>query len=94
MIDEAKVKTIAHLAQLKLSEHEIQKYSGQLSKIISYFNQIEEVSTDNLEPMVTPTEVAYRRREDIVGEKMVTREELLENAPERVGSLIKVPPVV
>ncbi len=93
MIDRKTVEHIAKLARLEVSEKQVQEYSEQLSKILGYFEQISKIDTKNVEPLVTPSEIESFWREDSAT-KTNSAEEMLENAPERVGNLFKVPPVV
>lgn len=44
------VKHVAKLASLPLSSEEEEKYSGQLSKILDYIEQLNKVDTSNVEP--------------------------------------------
>lgn len=87
------IEQIAKLARLKLTENETEKFTEQITKSIEYFNQISEINTNNVEPLLTPTEIEFFSREDMIT-KEATTEELLKNAPEKVGNLFKVPPVV
>lgn len=93
MIDKKTIEHIAKLARLHVTESEAQEFSSQLSKAFGYFEQISKVPTEGIEPLVTPTEIEAFWREDIQ-KKELTAEELLANAPEKVGNLFKVPPVV
>lgn len=93
MIDIKEIERIAKLAKLKLSDQEKQNYSEQLSKALDYFKQISEVDTAGVEPLVTPTDIALVLRDDVVI-KEVSENEILSCAPERIGNLYKVPPVV
>ena len=86
-------KHIAHLAKLQMSEEEIQKFAGELAPVLEYVNQLKELPTDGVDPLVTPTEIEYRMREDKV-EQNSTAEQAVANAPEKTGNLFKVPPVV
>lgn len=90
MID---VKKVASLARLKLSAEEETAYQNQLADIIKHFEEVSAINTDNVEPMMTPTELEEFWREDKVIHTLTT-EEALENAPEKSGNLFKVPPVV
>jgi len=49
MLSEDDVKHIAKLARLKLSAEEIKRFSGQLSGILKYVEQLDEVDTQGLE---------------------------------------------
>ena len=93
MIDKKTIEHIAKLARLQVSESEAQEFSTQLSKALGYFEQISKVSTQGVEPLVTPTEIESFWREDGV-KKTLSADELVANAPDKVGNLFKVPPVV
>ena len=93
MISQKDIEHIAQLAKLKISEEEAKQYAAQLSKSLEYFNQISEVDVTGVEPLVTPSEIEFYMREDVV-QKSVSTEELIQNAPEKTGHLFKVPPVV
>lgn len=90
MID---VNKIAHLARLRINDSEVGEYQKQMSDILQYFEEIASVDTAGVEPMVTPSEIELIFRED-KKEKCQSAEEALQNAPERMGNLFKVPPVV
>lgn len=87
------VKKIAHLARLTITPEEEKTFQLQLTSILNYFKDLEKVNTDNIEPLVTPTDIAFRGREDQV-EVWKGSEVALANAPEKSGHLFKVPPVV
>jgi aspartyl-tRNA(Asn)/glutamyl-tRNA(Gln) amidotransferase subunit C len=87
------VLKVAHLAKISISETEADHYQEQFDKILSYFTKIAGVSTDSVEPLVTPVPIETLMREDVVV-KENTVEEILQNAPATQGNLFKVPPVV
>lgn len=93
MIDLKTVERIAHLARLEVSPSQAQEFSEQLSKILGYFEQISKLDTKNIEPLVTPSEIEPFFRDDSTVVKH-SSEEMIVNAPDKVGSLYKVPPVV
>jgi aspartyl-tRNA(Asn)/glutamyl-tRNA(Gln) amidotransferase subunit C len=93
MIDRKTIEHIAKLSRLEVSEKQAQEYSEQLSKILGYFEQISKVDTKNVEPLVTPADIEAFWREDAVV-KTNSAEEMVQNAPEKIGNLFKVPPVV
>lgn len=90
MID---VKKVAHLARLEISSAEEETYQNQLNDIMKYFEEIAQVETTDVVPLVTPSEIALVFRED-KAEVVHSVEDALKNAPERMGNLFKVPPVV
>lgn len=93
MIDQKTIENIAKLARLKIDHNEAKEYGEQLSKVMGHFEQISKINTDGVEPMVTPSEIEFFARQDEV-EKNYTAEEMIQNAPEKMGNLFKVPPVV
>lgn len=93
MIDKATIERIAKLAKLHISDQEAQEFSEQLSKALGYFDQISKVDTKGVEPLISPTQIEGFWREDAAVKELST-EEMMANAPEKVGSLFKVPPVV
>ena len=93
MIDKKAIEHIAKLARLHITEDEAQEYSTQLAKALTHFEQISNINTAGIEPMVTPTEIEAYWREDVVKQDF-TAEEMTGNAPDRAGNLFKVPPVV
>jgi aspartyl-tRNA(Asn)/glutamyl-tRNA(Gln) amidotransferase subunit C len=93
MINQKTIEHIAKLARLQISSEEAINFGEQLSKVLSHFEQISKVSTEGVEPLVTPTDMKAFWREDIA-HKELSAEELVANAPEKTGNLFTVPPVV
>lgn len=97
MVDEKKIMHIAKLARLKIDIKDAPHYGEQLTKVLNHFDQISKIDTTNIEPMTSPIDGDYFTdlsfREDTV-QSLFTAEEMLENAPEKMGNLFKVPPVV
>lgn len=50
MLSDNQVKHVAKLAKLDLSNEEVKKFTGQLSDILEYVDQLNEVDTDKVEP--------------------------------------------
>ena len=93
MIDQKTIAHIARLARLHVTDEQAKVYGEQLSKILGQFEQISQVDTEGVEPLVTPTDMPAFRREDRV-EKNLTAEEIVANSPHKTGNLFPVPPVV
>jgi aspartyl-tRNA(Asn)/glutamyl-tRNA(Gln) amidotransferase subunit C len=93
MISEQEVARVAHLARIGLSPDETKVLAHQLSTVLKHFEKVSTLNTEGVEPLVTPTDMSQNLRED----KMETWESAsaaVANAPETVGNLFKVPPVV
>jgi len=92
-IDTKTVKHVASLVRLGISEAEAEKFSGQFSSIIDYFNMLNEVDTDHVPPASEIVNAENVLREDVVQPSM-SREEFLKNAPQSERGYVKVPTVL
>lgn len=87
------VKKIAELARLEFTEGEIENYTDEMNKILGYMEKLNELDTENVEPLSHPIENTNIFREDIVKES-TDREEALKNAPNATSEHFKVPKVI
>ena len=92
-IDTNTVKHVATLVRLGISDVEAEKFSGQFSSIIDYFNMLNEVDTENVIPASDIANAENVLREDVIKPSM-SREEFLNNVPQSEGSYVKVPTVL
>ncbi len=92
-IDTQTVKHVAFLVRLGISEEEAEKFSGQFSSIIDYFNMLNEVDTSDVPPASDIANAENVLREDVVRPSM-SREEFLKNAPQSERGYVKVPTVL
>src|SRR5262249_301228 len=93
VVSEEQVEKIALLSRLSITAAERQAFARQLSSILNYFQQMASVDTQGIEPLVTPTDMVSQWREDKI-QPWRGAEAAAAEAPERVGNLFKVPPVV
>ncbi len=89
-IDLNTVERVAVLAKLSFNESEKTKIQDDLNKIVAYFEKLNEVDTDGIEPLVFMTEEINAFRED-VSRLEITKEEALKNAPQKNSDYYKVP---
>ena len=87
------VRKVAHLARLELQEDQIETYTEQLEQILSYVDQLQEIDTENIPPTTRAVEVVNAMREDIV-EVKCSREDILNQAPQREGDFFRVPKIL
>jgi aspartyl-tRNA(Asn)/glutamyl-tRNA(Gln) amidotransferase subunit C len=87
------VEHIAALARLVLTDTEKRQYAEQLSDILDYAAKLDELETDHIPPTASVLDMALRLRDDIALPGL-TREPLLNNAPETRDGQFKVPPVL
>jgi len=87
------VKKIAHLARLNLSESDIALYTPQLSKILVFIEQMNQMDTTKVDPLAHPLDLAQRLREDQVTE-LDLHEKYQRLAPQVEAGLYLVPKVI
>ena len=92
-IDRSDVEKIAHLARLQINEQQRDEYCQQINSILQLVEQMQQVNTDNIDPMAHPMNATQRLREDIVTEEN-QRELLQANAPAVEKGLFLVPKVI
>jgi aspartyl-tRNA(Asn)/glutamyl-tRNA(Gln) amidotransferase subunit C len=92
-ISREEVVYIAGLARLTLKEEEIELYSKQLSDILGYIDQLNELDVENVEPMTHVLDMINVMRED-KHLPSLSRDEVMANAPDHNGEHFRVPRVV
>ena len=92
-IDKATVAKIARLARIKTEDDKLDLLAGELNNILGWVEQLEEVNTDNIQPMSSVVNVKLRWRADDVtdGDK---QESVLKNAPRGEYGFFAVPKVI
>lgn len=79
-LDKATVARIARLARLKVPEEELAPLAGELSGILAWIEQLNEVDTTNVEPLASVSDVTLPLRADKVTDGGIA-EKVLANAP-------------
>jgi aspartyl-tRNA(Asn)/glutamyl-tRNA(Gln) amidotransferase subunit C len=92
-LDEKTVARIARLARIAVPEQELEPLAGELSHILEWIEQLNEVDTDGVAPMTSVVAMKLAWREDRVTDSG-RPEDILANAPERQDGYFVVPKVV
>ena len=87
------VEHVANLARLEFSEEEKKKLAEQLSRILDYIEQLNELDTTDVEPTSHVIPVKNVVRPDVARQSF-TQDEALSNAPGRVDGLFEVPKII
>jgi aspartyl-tRNA(Asn)/glutamyl-tRNA(Gln) amidotransferase subunit C len=90
MIDREQVLHVARLARLELSDDEVTKISGELSKILEHIEKIGELDLDGVPPTSHAVEVANVLRSD-EPRPSLPREVALAQAPDVADDGFRVP---
>ncbi len=87
------VEKVSLLARLRFSDEELAMMTTQLGQIVAYVEQLNELDTDNVEPMAHAVELTNVFRADDVRPSL-DREQALANAPKRDEECYRVPAVL
>lgn len=92
-ISEETVDHIAHLARLEFEGQAKKDIQQDLDNIIDFMDKLQEVPTENVEPLIFMTHEINRLREDIPADT-VSQEEALKNAPKKDSDYFRIPKVL
>jgi len=92
-ISKEELKHIADLSNLYFTDEELEKYAKDMSSIVEFANQLNDVDTTNVELTTSILGEYNVFREDEV-KPSFKREELLKNAPEQQDGMFKIPKVI
>lgn len=92
-IDAATVRKVARLARIAEPEEKLEALAKELTGIMSWIEQLNEVNTDGVAPMTSAVAVALPMREDVVTDGGDSAR-VLSNAPKTVDGFYVVPKVV
>ncbi len=92
-VDRATVHRIAHLARIAITEDEAARLEKELSGILDWVAQLDEIDTSNVEPMTRVVAMTLRRRQDRVTDGDCA-DDTLKNAPSADDHYFVVPKIV
>jgi aspartyl-tRNA(Asn)/glutamyl-tRNA(Gln) amidotransferase subunit C len=96
-VNEALIRKVAELSRLELNEQEIQEYVKSIGDILKHVDQLSQVNTDGIEPMVYGVDDTLRLRPDEViefGTDEHGKPKVLSSAPEVMNDGYKVPQII
>ena len=92
-IDLKTIKHISKLSRISVDEEKAEKLASDLNSIFDFIEKLNELKTDNIEPLSSIVETTLRLRKDEIKSKNI-REEILKNSPEENKDFFVVPKVV
>ena len=92
-VDKDTVARIAKLARIRVSAAQQEALAGELSNILGWVEQLNELDTAGVEPMTSVVAMKPPLRADEVTDGAMT-EDILANAPEAAYGFFAVPKVV
>lgn len=92
MISLEEIQKVARLSKLELTPAEQEKYQAELSELLGFFEKLEKVNTDTVEPLSQVTGLENNLRTDTV--ENFDSDDLLECSPrEKIDHMVSVPAV-
>ena len=91
MITGKDLEHIGWLARLELSEEDKEKYTPKLNSVLDYFNELDEVETEDVQPTYHVLPMNNVFREDEPGSCGLSQEEALSNAPKKQDGFFRAP---
>ncbi|NLR81861.1 Asp-tRNA(Asn)/Glu-tRNA(Gln) amidotransferase subunit GatC [Chitinophaga eiseniae] len=92
-VNEALVQQLADLARLEFNDQEKVEIRGELQRMITFVEKLNELDTTHVKPLLHLTDDYNVFREDRVIPS-TTREEALQNAPAATEAYFKVPKII
>ncbi len=92
-IDIKQIEQVANLSRIKLTDNEKNVFREQLTDILGYIEKLNELDTDDVQPMAYATSIKNVFRED-QQESSFPRQKILELSPSSANGFFKVPKVL
>ena len=92
-INEDTIRHIAKLSRIELDENLITPFCRQFSDILKHFDKLNDLNTDDIEPLTHAVELFNVFKEDNPGVSLTT-EKALQNAADKSNEYFRVPKVL
>ena len=92
-IDLKTIKHISKLSRISVEESKAKKLAGDLNSIFDFIEKLNELDTENIEPLTSVAEITLKLRSDEVKSENI-REQILKNSPDENEDFFVVPKVV
>ncbi len=87
------IDKIAELSKLEFDKNSKEEIKKDLDRILAFVEKLNEVNTDNVEPLIYLTEETPQLRDDISAET-ISQKDALKNAPKHDSDYFKTPKVI
>ena len=92
-IDLKTIKHISKLSRISVDEKKAEKLAGDLNSIFDFIEKLNELKTDNIEPLTSVAETTLKLRSDEVKSKNL-RDQVIKNSPNENEDYFVVPKVI
>ena len=92
--DKDSLKHLSKLCRIECNDKEIEKLHANLEAILSHIDQLEEIDTRGVEPCVhvNSKQTLFLEPDEIA--QLIKHQDLIRNAPDSIGGMVKVPPIL
>jgi len=92
-IDLKTIKHISKLSRISVDEQKAEKLAGDLNSIFKFIEKLNELETENVEPLTSVAETTLKLRADEIKSKNI-REQIIKNSPQDNEDYFVVPKVI
>lgn len=92
-VDKETIEKIAHLSRLEFKNEDLNKIQSDLSNILDWVDKLNELDTENIEPLTSMSDNINIMREDAI-EPHISHYDALKNAPKKDTDYVRVPKVI
>ena len=92
-IDLKTIKHISKLSRISVEDSKAKKLAGDLNSIFDFIKKLNELDTENIEPLTSVAEITLKLRSDEVKSENI-RDQILKNSPDENEDFFVVPRVV
>lgn len=93
-INKETTEYLANLARIKLTENEKEILANDLKKIIDHFNELNQIDTQNIQPMTGGTNLKNIFKKDLDNNQNPHLNKGVKNFPKTKDNFLKVPKVL
>ncbi len=87
------IKKLGRLSRIRIEESQEETLAKQVSGILGWIEQMQEVDTDGVEPLTSVSDMVLKQREDIINDGNC-QADVLANAPETSTGYFVVPKII
>ena len=92
-IDLKTIKHISKLSRISVDEQKAEKLTKDLNSIFDFIEKLNELKTDNVQPLTSIAETTLKLRPDEIKSENL-REQIIKNSPENNEDYFVVPKVI
>ena len=92
-IDLKTIKHISKLSRISVDDEKAKKLEGDLNSIFEFIEKLNELKTEDVEPLTSIAETTLKFRSDEVKSKNI-KNQILKNSPENNEDFFVVPKVI